>query len=186
MFVNNKKPPRIINQGRPRYYAQLALDAAHAVNLSGRATKLLSFYCDQADGFTPALNLIKQKTGIAANRISEFRQELVEHGLIQYDREAAFILIDWIRLRVFALMEYTSGAQLRKKDSKHEEWFAPVTRRSAIPLKNEPTIGQLIRKHQKTKNQRLEECPIIPRKLTADEKHLFDCLESMTETEYAA
>ncbi len=186
MYVNNKKPPKIINQGRPRYYRQLALDAAHAVNLSGRPTKLLSFYCDQADGFTPALKLIKKETGIAENKISEFRQELVEHGLIQYDSEAAFILIDWTRLRIFALMEYTSGTQLRKKDSKHEEWFTPVTRRSAIPIKNEPTIGQLIRKHRKTKNQRLEESPIIPRELTVDERHLFDCLESLTETEYAA
>lgn len=186
MYVNHKKPPRIINQGRPRYYAQLALDAAHAVNLSGRATKLLSFYCDQADGFTPALKLITKETGIAENKISEFRQELVEHGLIQYDSEASFILIDWTRLRVFALMEYTSGTQLRKKESKHTEWFAPVERRPAIPITNEPTIGQIIRKHKKTRIQCLEKSSTTSRELTDVEKAFFDSLESMTETEYAA
>ena len=83
----NKAVPRIhhvgIRPGRKKRpdIMQAACDNLH---ISGQARRLLAFYADQADGFTPALELIHKKTGLDRKDISKIRKQLVDNG-IEFD-----------------------------------------------------------------------------------------------------
>ena len=79
------------------------------------------YYCNQASGFSPALKLIERETGIAPNKVSEIRQELVRKGMLLYDPVERVIFIDWERLKFLAMLETPLG----KSESMHR--FSPVS-----------------------------------------------------------
>ena len=79
------------------------------------------YYCNQASGFSPALKLIERETGIAPNKVSEIRQELVRKGMLWYDSVERVIFIDWERLKFLAMLETPLG----KSESMHG--FSPVS-----------------------------------------------------------
>lgn len=85
-MIKNLSPPAVHHQGRSKhslqYQASMLRDAAAHVRLSPSAAALLVCYGTQAGRFRPSLKLVERVTGIPANKVSEKRKELVEHGLI--------------------------------------------------------------------------------------------------------
>lgn len=67
------------------------------------ARKLMTYYASCGTGFRPSLKIIDDATHIGAKNVSTVRQYLVRWGLIAYDSDT--ILIDWFRLRAFAMMD---------------------------------------------------------------------------------
>ena len=121
---------------------------------------------DCREGFRPALKYVEDRTGIKANKISEIRKELIDHGMIALTKD--MLLIDWERVKVFASLE--------KPLPKHGRLtYAPVKlddrdwRR--IPLAKTYEYRRL---HYRAPLRRLEEW----------ETAFFDVLEQMTEKEY--
>lgn len=100
-----RTPPVIWHKDKPEHVAaeQIAAAASDNLRLSKRETKLLLYYCSQAKMFTPSLKRIEQMTGIAANKVWETQDKLCKKMLIF--REHGKIIIDWWRLRAFAMME---------------------------------------------------------------------------------
>lgn len=107
VMPKNLSPPAVHHQGRPKhslqYQASMLRDAAAHVRLSPSAAALLVYYGTQAERFRPSLKLIERKTGISANKVSEKRKELVDHGLIFYV-PGIMVAIRWEVIRIFALM----------------------------------------------------------------------------------
>ena len=107
IMPKNLSPPAVHHQGRPKhslqYQASMLRDAAAHVRLSPSAAALLVYYGTQAERFRPSLKLIERKTGISANKVSEKRKELVDHGLIFYV-PGIMVAIRWEIIRIFALM----------------------------------------------------------------------------------
>ena len=172
-------PPRIKYSSRPPYYRQMIKDATKNIRLSARASKLLTYYCNQANGFSPALKLIERETGIAPNKASEIRQELVRKGVLWYDAGERVVFIDWERLRFLAMLEMPLG----KSESKHG--FSPVSTIKPREKKKEKRIREIIAEMKPTPLQRLTEClkAYVP---PIDKLPLYDALEDMTEDEYTA
>lgn len=82
---NYRHPPAIHHIGqRDENHAQTVQQAAKVVRLPDRATKLLTYYAGCSDGFRPALNTIRENTGIAKNAVSTIRKCLVTAGFILY------------------------------------------------------------------------------------------------------
>lgn len=173
------RPPEVITIGRPRHFRQMVRDAASAVRLSGRAERLLQFYCSRSNHFTPALGLIAQETGIAKNKISEIRRELINHNMIAYTSWK--IVIEWQHIQAFALMYTACGKQLTKQESMRPENFV----KAQIPHSSD-RIRDIIAAHGRTSMQRL--MPMVnslqPGLTDAQEK-LIRYLEQMTEHEYS-
>lgn len=173
-------PPSIKHINRPDISSaqriELADTAARNVRLSGRATKLLLYYCNQENGFAPALKLIERETGIAPNKVSEIRRELVRKGMITYRQQAhrGKIVIDWLHLSAFALMDRRIG-----KQESLRSYFCAVT--PALPPR---TIRQLNAHIQPTPLQRLQEPPQTWRQPNAAQD-IVKALESLTEAEYS-
>ena len=160
----------------PMQRQELAQAAANNVRLSARSTKLLLYYCNQANGFAPALELIERETGIARNKVSEIRHELVRKGMIAYRQQAhrGKIVIDWLHLSAFALMD--------RRMSKQESlsgYFCAVT--PALPP---PTIRQINARIRPTALQHLQEPPQTWRQGNAAQD-IVKALESLTEAEYS-
>lgn len=172
-------PPRIEYSSRPHYYRQMVKDAAKNVRLSARASALLTYYCNQASGFSPALKLIERETGIAPNKVSEIRQELVSKGVLWYDAGECVVFIDWERLRFLAMLETPLG----KSESKHG--FSPVSTIKPREKKQKKRIREIIAEMKPTPLQRLTGClkAYVP---PIDELPLYSVLEDMTEPEYTA
>lgn len=107
IMPKNLSPPAVHHQGRPKhslqYQESMLRDAAAHVRLSPSAAALLVYYGTQAERFRPSLKLIERKTGISANKVSEKRKELVDHGLIFYV-PGIMVAIRWEVIRIFALM----------------------------------------------------------------------------------
>lgn len=137
------------------------------------------YYCNQASGFSPALRLIERETGIAPNKVSEIRQELVRKGVLWYDAGDRFIFIDWERLRFLAMLETPLG----KSESMHG--FSPVSAIKHGARKQKKRIREIIAGMKPTPLQRLTGClkAYVP---PIDELSLYDALEDMTEPEYTA
>lgn len=155
---------------------ELAIAAANNVRLSARATKLLLYYCNQANGFAPALKLIERDTGIAPNKVSEIRHDLVRKSLIAYQQQAlrGKIVIDWLHLSAFALMD--------RRMSKQESlsgYFCAVT--PALPPQ---TIRQLNARIRPTALQQLQEPPQSWKQSNVPQD-IVKALESLTEAEYS-
>lgn len=172
-------PPIIYHIDRPDIFPEhrqeLALTAANNVRLSARATKLLLYYCNQSNGFAPALKLIERETGIAQNKVSEIRQELVRKSLISYQQQSirGRIVIDWLHLSAFALMDRRMGKQESLRG-----YFCAVT--PDLPL----TIRQLNAHIRPTALQQLQEPPQTWRQSNAPQD-IVKALESLTEAEYS-
>ena len=78
---NYRHPPAIHHIGqRDENHAQTVQQAAKVVRLPDRATKLLTYYAGCSDGLRPALNTIRENTGIAKNAVSTIRKYLVTAG----------------------------------------------------------------------------------------------------------
>lgn len=107
-MIKNLSPPAVHHQGRPKhslqFQASMLRDAAAHVRLSPSAAALLVYYGTQAERFRPSLKLVERVTGIPANKVSEKRKELVEHGLIFYV-PGIMVAIRWEVIRIFALMQ---------------------------------------------------------------------------------
>ena len=142
-------------------------DCARNIHLRNRATKLLLFYAKQSNGFRPALMLIEKETGISTNKISEIRNILVDHGLINYNREQRYIYIAWNRIRAFAMLD----KPLRITRGKCYFFPAIETKEYIEPDK---TVGSAGREYRL----------INPRQLSDEEKRQFTILENMKEKEY--
>ena len=121
---------------------------------------------DCKEGFRPALKYVEDRTGIKANKISEIRKELIEHGIIALTKE--MLLIDWERVQIFASLE--------KPLPKHGKLtYAPVKLDdrdwSRIPLAKTREYRKL---HYRTPLRRMEEWEVT----------FFSTLEQLTEKEY--
>ena len=105
-YIVSTPPPRIIHvPKRPAKYRQMIYDSAANIHLRQQSMKLLLFYADQANGFSPALALIHRETGIAPNKVSEIRQRLVKRGLLFYNNQEHAIYIAWDRIQAFAILD---------------------------------------------------------------------------------
>ena len=174
-----RRPPEVITKGRPRHFKEMVRDAAFAARLSGRAERLLQFYCSRSNRFTPALELIKRETGIAKNKVSEIRQELINHNMITYKPGA--IIVEWQHIKAFALMSSVSGNRLTKQESKKPENFI-----KARSVHSPDKIKDIIAAHRRTALQHL--IPLVNSlqpALTDEQAKLVNCLEQMTEWEYS-
>ena len=178
--MTTQQPPSIKHINRPNISSaqriELADTAARNVRLSGRATKLLLYYCNQENGFAPALKLIERETGIAPNKVSEIRRELVKKGMIAYRQQAhrSRIVIGWLHLSAFALMDRRIGKQESLRG-----YFCAVT-----PALLPRTIRQINAHIQPTPLQRLQELPQTWRQSNAPQS-IVKALESLTEAEYS-
>lgn len=101
-------PFKIIHKDKPERAAaeQIAAAASDNLRLPRRERQLLCYYASCSTGFAPALKLVEKECNIAANKISEIRQKLAGKKMILIDKDA--IVIDWFRLRAFAMMERQS------------------------------------------------------------------------------
>ena len=143
----------------------MIIDAAKNIHLRKQATKLLLFYTDQAEGFSPVLALICARTGISKNKVSEIRKKLVQRGLICYDREFHKIYISWNRLQAFAMLE----KPLLLTRGKHT--FYPF----------EPELQTPKRKKHK---RHAEQHRLLPVPLTLEQKRQLEILEAMPPDVY--
>ena len=91
----------------------------------------------------------------------------MDHGLIEYSAEHAFIFIDWERIRTFAMLE----KPLRLPQGKAYR-FTKTTRFK----ERRQTIGQLCASYRTN----------IRRELSDTEKWFFEKVETMTEAEFVA
>ena len=99
--IHVSNPPQIHHCGqKPDNWMQMIDDAAKNIHIRDQAVRLLKYYAQNGNGFRPALSLIKKKTGIAANKVSEIRKRLVKKGLIAYTGNK--ICIDWKHIRIYA------------------------------------------------------------------------------------
>ena len=141
------------------------------MRLSGQAQRLLLFYADQAEGFTPSLEWIHQNTGLDRKDISKIRRQLTDNGFIRYEQNKV-IELDWNRVRLYATLD---KKMLPTKRGRAQ--IAPV---GSIPhdvvLKPSSKI-----KHQLRKFRYVGPAPV--RNLSPAEKHFFRVLEEMTEDE---
>jgi len=107
-----KFPPCVRHVGhRPPQDMQSSVVDRALLNLRApkAACKLMKFYAAQATGFRPSLKMIDAATGIGEKHVSTARQMLVRYGLIAYDGKT--ILIDWVRLTAFALLDAKAMGQ---------------------------------------------------------------------------
>lgn len=100
--------------------------------------------------------------------------------MLLYDAGESSILIDWERLKIFAMLD----APLGKRESITGR-FAPVSSLKWGMKRPKKRIREIIAETKPTHLQRLIERP-EPRVLTLDEMSLFHVLEDMTEDEYTA
>ena len=63
-------------------------------------------YADSSEGFRPALQCIEDRTGIKANKVSEIRKEIFDHGLMTYTNSKDVLLLDWGRIASFATFDH--------------------------------------------------------------------------------
>lgn len=133
----------------------MVIAAAKNVRLNSRPLRLLLFLEGRSNGFRPAQKWIEKNTGIAKNKISEVRNELVQHGMIGYGDGK--ILFDWNRMRTYAALS---------------EPLAKIGYHKPIDGKTQLTVGELGKRYK-----------IIgrPRILDTDEKCFFEHLDNMTE-----
>ena len=165
---NNLSPPAIFHsKGRPQCYLTMIDDCARNIHLRKQATELLKFYAGCSNGFRPALYLIEKEIGIPSVKVSPIRKILVDHGLIDYNREQRYIYIAWNRINAFAMLE----KPLRLTRGKCV--FSPVLNDS---VHIEPDI--------KIKRAGLKYRIVNPRPLTEQEEAFYSTLENMTEGEY--
>lgn len=163
----HKAPSIYHSEDRPDCFKQMIFDCARNIHLREHATRLLLFYANQANGFSPALTLISRETGLSMNKIQELRQQLINYGLINYSNERRFIHIGWSRIRAFALLE----SPLRLTRNKCV--FYSFTEIPKI-LSHQVTIKTIGKKYR-IKN---------PRILEPDEEDFYSSLEEMTEAKY--
>lgn len=110
---NYRHPPAIHHIGqRDENHTQTVQQAAKVVRLPDRATKLLTYYAGCSDGFRPALNTIRENTGIAKNAVSTIRKCLVTAGFILYG--GGNICLLWDRIEEVARIEKLLNASNEK------------------------------------------------------------------------
>lgn len=110
---NYRHPPAIHHIGqRDENHTQTVQQAAKVVRLPDRATKLLTYYAGCSDGFRPALNTIRENTGIAKNAVSTIRKYLVNAGFILYG--GGNICLLWDRIEEVARIEKLLNASNEK------------------------------------------------------------------------
>lgn len=141
------------------------------MHISGQARRLLEFYADQAEGFTPALELIHKKTGLDRKDISKLRKQLTDNGFARYEQNKV-IELDWDRIRLYSTFD---------KDMVHpKRGRARIAPSGSIPcgiIKKPPTkIKDLMKQYKYT-----EEASV--RKINEFESRLYKILEDMTEDE---
>ena len=147
---------------------QAACDNLH---ISGQARRLLAFYADQADGSTPALELIHKKTGLDRKDISKIRMQLVDNGFIRYEPNKV-IDLDWDRIRLYSTFD---------QDKVHpKRGGAKIALSGSVPCgaitKPPKKIKYLLAQYKYT-----ESAPV--RELNAFESRFYKILEDMTEDE---
>lgn len=101
-----RSPPKIKHIGRRPSASEadeIINACAKAMHLHDPAKRLLAFYTSQAENFRPALKLIERNTGIAANKVSSYRKELCEKGIIAYTGDR--IVVDHERVRLFSTLD---------------------------------------------------------------------------------
>lgn len=130
---------------------------------------MLEFYADQADGFTPALELIHKKTGLDRKDISKLRKQLVDNGFARYEQNKV-IDLDWDRIQLYSTLD---------EDMVHpKRGRAKIAPSGNIPcgiIKKPPTkIKDLLKQYKYT-----ESAPV--RELNSFEKQFYKALENMTE-----
>ena len=141
------------------------------MHISGQARRLLEFYADQAEGFTPALELIHKKTGLDRKDISKLRKQLTDNGFARYEQNKV-IELDWDRIRLYSTFD---------KDMVHPKRgrarIAPSGSISYGIIKKPPTkIKDLMKQYKYT-----ESAPV--RELSTFERQFYKTLEDMTEDE---
>lgn len=105
-FIPRIPPPAIKHvPERPANYKRMVEAAAKSIHLRQQATRLLTLYASQANGFRPAQGFIESKTGIPAKKISDVRARLARCGIICYDKQAGKIYIAWDRIRAYAILD---------------------------------------------------------------------------------
>lgn len=162
-----KAPAVYHSEQRPDNFAYIINDCAINIHMRSNATRLLTFYANQANGFAPSLAFINRETGLSVNKISELRQQLIDYGLINYSNEKHFIHIGWSRIRAYAMLE----KPLRV--TRNQCTFLPFTEEPKA-LRKTKTLKQLGAKYK------IKE----PRRLEPWEESFYDQLERMTEKEY--
>ena len=164
------KAPKIYHsEDRPSCFRQMIFDCAKNVHLREHATRLLLFYANQANGFSPALAFISRETGLSIYRVYELRQQLVNYGLIGYSNEKNYIHIAWNRIKAFALLE----KPLRVTRNKCV--FSPFT--------------EIPKAFQKTKTLKTLSTKYVindPRQLEEWEEDLYNRLEQLSELKYTS
>ena len=103
------KPPQVIHLGgRPPNYHLLIERCCQNVHVSGALKRLLDYYAETANQWSPALKTISKETRIAANKIYELRAMLADKGLLQYERgrwgNQGYVIIDWPHIKIFAAL----------------------------------------------------------------------------------
>lgn len=156
------------DEQRPDCFEQMIQDCARNIHMRAHATCLLTYYANQANGFSPALALICRETGLSINRVQEVRGQLISYGLINYSKEEKFIYIAWSRIRSYAMLE----KPLRLTRGKC--FFLPFTAKPAIFNKRK-TLKQLSKQFSIKEERQLDDW----------ENDFYDTLENMTENQYA-
>ncbi len=145
--------------------------ACNNLRLSGQAKRLMTFYADQADGFTPSLEWIHQNTGLNGKDISKIRQQLVDNCFIHYEANRA-IELDWDRIRLYATLDKEMLPTKRGKAFIAPIGSIPTSAMYKRPLK----IKQMLRKYKYAEHVTI---PV----LTPAEERFYRTLENMTEEE---
>lgn len=155
------------DEQRPDCFEQMIQDCARNIHMRAHAACLLTYYVNQADGFSPALALICRETGLSINKVHELRQQLISYGLINYSKEEKFIYISWSRIRAYAMLE----KPLRLTRDKCV--FIPFAKKPKCFCRNRTirSLGCIYTIKE-------------PRQLTEEEEYFYDVLESMTESKY--
>ena len=170
----NKAVPRIHHVGiRPgkKKRPDIMQAACDNLHISGQARRLLAFYADQADGFTPALELIHKKTGLDRKDFSKIRKLLVDNGFIRYEPNKV-IDLDWDRIRLYSTFD---------KDKVHpKRGGAKIAPSGSVPCgarkKPSKKIKYLLAQYKYTEAASVRE-------INEFESRLYKILEDMTEDE---
>lgn len=120
-------------------------------------------YADSAEGFRPSLEMIRSRTGIAKNKVSEKRKRLVEYRFIDYEWHIK-IQINWKRIRIYAQLDPSMTGKQRR-----------YHRFPNVNLKPRKTIGKI--------NQEIYHANIPEAPKTDDQEKFYRWMEDLTVKE---
>ncbi len=163
------RPPMVKHKGRrctPEEMEGLVGACGDNIHLTSGGKRLLLFYATCYGGFRPAKKLIQKETGINPAHLYGYKKELQDLGLLSIEEGTRAIYVDWSRIRLYSTLDPELTNKHRKNTTVSESVHFTGKK-----------IGTLNERYV----QRAVGRPLTPR-----QRHFYDAVDNMTESEWNA